>query len=115
MFDDWYSSNPYDLWVEYKYLPKLKSVKADLSPLQFYWGRERFKEGRNVAVIVGMPQGGIILKRSEWEKRIPVLQVEQRLIKRKQIALAIAHFTTIFRGQLVKRVELWEVLNELAS
>ena len=114
MFDDWYSANPYDLWVEYKFQAKLGSVKANLSPLQFYWGSERYKEGRNVAVIVGMPQGAIILKRSEWQERIPVLEVEQRLLKRKQVAIAIAYFTSTYRGNLRKRVELWETTNELA-
>jgi hypothetical protein len=93
-FDDWYSSDPNDLWIEYKFQPKLGSVRAGLTPLQFHWGSERFDESRNVAVIVGMPQGGIILFRNEWEHRIPVLEVEKRLFKRKQIAELITSFVT---------------------
>lgn len=93
-FDDWYSSDPRDLWVEYKFQPKLKSVKADLSPLQYHWGSERFLEGRNMAVIVGMPQGGIILTREEWETRVPVLEVEKRLKKRAELCRIITAFVT---------------------
>lgn len=108
-FDDWYSADPQDLWIEYKYQPKLGSVKADLSPLQFHWGSERFAERRNVAVIVGMPQGGIVLHRDEWEIRIPVLQVEQRLLKRKQICELIALFVTSAPPSNIFH-ELWEYI-----
>jgi hypothetical protein len=108
-FDDWYSADPQDLWIEYKYQPKLGSVKADLSPLQFHWGSERFAERRNVAVIVGMPQGGIVLHRDEWEIRIPVLQVEQRLLKRKQICELIALFVTSAPSSNIFH-ELWEYI-----
>ena len=106
-FDDWYSADPNDLWIEYKFKPKLGSVLADLSALQFYWGDERFKEGRNVAVIVGMPQGGIVLHKDEWQKRIPILEVEKRLLKRKQIAELITDFVI---SKPVLRYELWEFI-----
>jgi hypothetical protein len=105
-FDDWYSANPNDLWIEYKFQPKLGSVKADLSPLQYLWGDERFTEGRNVAVIVGMPQGGIILHMDEWQQRIPVLEVEKRLLKRKQLAKLITLFITSHHTAY----ELWELI-----
>jgi len=117
-FDDWYSGRQetaigtifgHDIWIEYKFLVKLQSVKADLTALQFHWGTERYKEGRNVAVIVGMPQGGIILHYDEWEKRIPVLKVEKRLLKRKQIAELITEFTTHTPMSLMRH-ELWEFI-----
>lgn len=111
MFDDWYSASPNDLWIEYKFQAKLGSVKAELSPLQFHWGSERFSEGRNVAVIVGMPQGGIVLKYMEWQERIPVLEVEKRLLKRKQLAELITEFTTCpYRQPTTQTLELWEFL-----
>lgn len=106
-FDDWYSAHPKDLWVEYKFLPRLGSVKANLSALQFNWGSRRYNEGRNVAVIVGMPQGGVILRRDEWEIRIPILEVEQRLLKRKQLAEIITQFVTVIS---IDRKELWEFI-----
>jgi hypothetical protein len=74
------------------------SLKADLTPLQFHWGSERFDEGRNMAVIVGMPQGGIILTREEWEKRVPVLEVEKRLKKRAELCRIITAYITLPTG-----------------
>ena len=115
-FDDWYSGKTRtdkgifsgsDLWIEYKFQSQLGSVKPNLSPLQYLWGAERFQEGRNVAVIVGMPQGSIILKREEWELRIPVLEVESRLISRKETAALITAFVTT---QYAIQPELWRFI-----
>lgn len=67
-FDVWYSGK-FDLWVEYKWTNKLgKVVVPDLSPLQLLWGRDRYKEGRNVCVIVGHPSGGMVFTNpTQWE------------------------------------------------
>lgn len=113
-FDDWYSGYPNDLWIEYKYQVSLGSVKPALSPLQYLWGSQRFDEGRNVAVIVGMPQGGIVLYREEWESRIPVLEVERRLIKRKDLARLILIFISRI-PQITGDYELADFVHELAS
>lgn len=75
--DCWYSGTKGDLWVEYKFVPKLP-VKvplrmADLfSSLQFEWLKNRHAEGRNVAAIIGCQTGGILLRNCEWENDIPV-------------------------------------------
>lgn len=74
--DFWYSGHgnkSKDLWVEYKWLPKKPKInfKADLSALQLKWLRERYEEGRNVAVIVGCPDGVAILRDLEWESDVP--------------------------------------------
>lgn len=69
--DSWYSGDKADLWVEYKYvqaLPVRANVKLDLSALQKDWLRSRHKEGRNVAVIVGSPDGGVIFHGNAWEQ-----------------------------------------------
>lgn len=88
--DWWYSGITSDLWVEYKFLPRVPQkgvVKADLSALQSQWLQGRYKEGRNVAVIVGCPLGGVILRDLEWEKEIPVLEFKTRIISRNELAI----------------------------
>ena len=94
-FDDWYTGVKRDCWVEYKYEAKLKSVHARklMRPLQWRWGTERHKEGRFVFVIVGFPQGGIIIHRAEWDTRIPIVHVEQRIQKRKELAHYLTRLT----------------------
>jgi hypothetical protein len=71
--DCWYSAKRADLWVEYKFVPKVPA-KADIVPnlsaLQSEWLRNRHREGRNVAVIVGCPEGGVILRNLKWDKPI---------------------------------------------
>jgi hypothetical protein len=66
--DFWYSGRLGDIWVEYKWLPKVpkSAFEADLSELQLKWLRERHDEGRNVAVIIGSPDGVMILKNKTW-------------------------------------------------
>lgn len=68
--DVWYSGNAGDIWIEYKWLEKkpIKPFKPKLSELQLKWLRERHSEGRNVAVIVGCPEGVVILRNLEWEQ-----------------------------------------------
>lgn len=73
--DLWISSTKGDLWVEMKYLPKLpKSVPIRvpelLSSLQMQWLNDRRKEGRNVAVIIGCPSGGVLLRDYEWQNEL---------------------------------------------
>jgi len=69
--DMWYSGTCNDLWVEYKWLPKKPKVffTPALSKLQLKWLKERYTEGRNVAVIVGCPDGAVILRDLIWEKQ----------------------------------------------
>lgn len=71
--DCWYSGKGGDLWIEYKWvspMPVSKIVKASdmLSALQLDWLTERYAEGRNVAVVIGCPEGGLILHNpSAWK------------------------------------------------
>ncbi len=71
--DVWYSGNLDDLWVEYKWLtvlPKAALIRLDreLSPLQQRWLQGRHEEGRNVAVIIGTPEGAWILEGVSWQE-----------------------------------------------
>lgn len=93
--DSWYSGRLTDLWVEYKYikcLPQRVPVKIDLSTLQVKWLRDRFHEGRNVAVIVGHPEGGIWLDDLDWERPIPLADVPVLTISRKQLSQKLLRF-----------------------
>jgi hypothetical protein len=64
-FDDWYSGNKADIWVEYKW------GANKLSPLQEKWGRERHAEGRRVFVIIGNTEGGVLyMTPATWEARV---------------------------------------------
>lgn len=69
--DVWYSGSQDDLWVEYKYEPSLpksnKNYTLNLSARQVKWLNERYEEGRNVAVILGLPEGGVIYESRYWE------------------------------------------------
>lgn len=67
--DVFYSGSVGDLWVEYKFIPRIPitaKILPDLSPLQARWLNNRYDEGRNVAVIVGSPDGGVIFRDKDW-------------------------------------------------
>ena len=75
--DAWYSGPHGDLWVEYKYkprMPKQLDPTKLLSPRQRQWLNARSTEGRDCAVIVGAPEGSIILTQGEWNTGIATTQ-----------------------------------------
>jgi len=88
--DHWYSGTLADLWVEWKFfrLPKRSStmVKPDLSPMQQEWTGARLREGRNVAVILGCSDGGVVYEDLSWEKSLTCGEFRARLKTRKQLA-----------------------------
>ena len=88
--DMWYSGQTGDLWVEYKFimLPKRDTtvIRPDLSGLQSDWLRERYGEGRNVAVIVGCKDGGVVMPGRIWEHNITVKYFKEIIQSRKDIA-----------------------------
>lgn len=97
--DDWYSGMGSDLWVEYKFLPRLPlraSVKPAslLSVLQLKWLTERHVEGRNVAMVIGCSTGGYILINQEWLVEIPADKFREGLVPRKAIAQWIVRETS---------------------
>lgn len=94
--DVWYSGNKADLWIEYKFLPRVPqrgSVKANLSVLQMNWLTARYAEGRSVYVVVGCPAGGVILCSSEWEHELPAGEFTERVASRKELAQWITQRT----------------------
>ena len=99
--DCWYSGNKSDLWAEYKYIPvsiPRKTVKPDLSELQFRWISARHLEGRDVWVIMGCKQGGVIYYNlDEMSSGLPPVTFLQRLQTRKELANAIYEHCSILR------------------
>lgn len=98
--DVWYSGNRDDLWVEYKYLktvPKKAAidVKKLLSPLQQKWLIDRYEEGRNVAVIIGTPLGGLIYTGRSWELSKPSRSAFETAHSKREVADFIAQKTQI--------------------
>jgi hypothetical protein len=98
-WDAWYSGNSGDLWIEYKWLarvPRRASVKPFelLSPLQLDWGCERLREGRAVAVIVGCPTGGVLLRDEGWMIEYSGEAFTALIQSRKDLAAWILEQTT---------------------
>lgn len=68
--DSWYSGPARDLWVEWKYLqtvPPTVDCRKLCTSLQQAWLRDRHREGRNVAVIVGAKIGAVWFHGLDWE------------------------------------------------
>ncbi|WP_017430828.1 hypothetical protein [Vreelandella jeotgali] len=72
--DAYYSAKGGDLWIEYKYVPALPRrantpVRTTLSTRQRHWLTRRHDEGRNVAVVIGSPDGSVILNSpDQWQQ-----------------------------------------------
>jgi hypothetical protein len=103
--DDWYSGTRGDLWVEYKFLPKIPVTasvwlvnpnvkKPMLSVNQRDWLNERYAEGRTVAVVVGCREGGVIMRDQEWMWEYTPQMFRDRLVPRQAIAQWITQTTT---------------------
>lgn len=102
--DCWYSGDKRDLWVEYKYyvVPKRESSlislvdgrSPPLSKLQQQWIAQRSAEGRNVWLIIGSKDGGVILERPwpRWNEPMTAKQFVSYLQPRKVIAERITSF-----------------------
>jgi hypothetical protein len=74
--DWWFSGRRADLWIEYKYISEIPKrnttmIIPALSELQRKWVTERRAEGRNVMVIVGCPEGGVVFETpNRWNEGI---------------------------------------------
>lgn len=94
--DHWYSGNGGDLWVEWKFIiiPKRDDTMIDLcggkkpplSALQQDWLTGRYNEGRNVVVIVGAKEGGVIYEFRTWRHPMSAGEFRTRLQARQEIA-----------------------------
>lgn len=92
--DVWYSGTKADIWIEYKFIPKNPTrgtVKFNLSELQKHWLERRQAEGRNVAIIIGCPAGGVVVFPPTYE--LPVSTFNSLLKSRADLAVWIRHQT----------------------
>jgi len=72
---DLWCSAKRDIWLEIKYRKDVPARESTyffpgLSSLQAQWLDNRYKEGRNVAVILGSPIGCYIYIKREWTEGI---------------------------------------------
>lgn len=97
--DSWYSGKGGDLWIEYKFLPRIPqrgsvSPTKLLSALQLEWLTERYEEGRNVAVVIGCPTGGVLLLDRLWEVELTAAKFTSLIRSRSDLASWIKEQTT---------------------
>ena len=92
--DLWFSGSKADLWVEMKFIQKLpKTVPIRpydlLSKMQEKWLRDRYEEGRNVAVIIGCKRSsrleGIILRDLAWERDIYPQDFDALIVSKSEL------------------------------
>ena len=87
--DVWYSGDRGDLWIEYKFIeriPRSAEILPDLTPRQKRWLNNRFDEGRNVAVVLGTPTGGVIYRNKEWMRPLDHVTLSGLIVPRDEIA-----------------------------
>lgn len=90
-FDCWYSAAR-DLWIEYKFVTiparDETEIKIDLSPMQQTWGERKHAQGRNVAVVVGCSDGGVIYRMPELRSTLRFMwdEFKTKVISREQVA-----------------------------
>ena len=87
--DVWYSGDRGDLWIEYKFIeriPRSTEILPDLTPRQKRWLNNRFDEGRNVAVVLGTPTGGVIYRNKEWMRPLDHVTLAGLIVPRDEIA-----------------------------
>lgn len=86
--DVWYSGVNGDLWVEYKFIeriPRSREILPDLTPRQTRWLNNRHDEGRNVAVVLGLPTGGVIYRNKEWMTPMDNVALAARVVSKDEI------------------------------
>ena len=82
--DVYYSGDAGDLWVEYKFIPRIPRSAESLparTPLD-----NRCDEGRNVAVVLGTPDGGVIYRNQEWNNPLSSTELAARIVSREEVA-----------------------------
>ena len=92
--DLWVSGHKDDLWLEGKWFSKKPKTtynltankKPILSVIQQDWLRKRFEEGRNVCVLIGCPDGCVILTHLDWTRP----QTFEPVLTRQEVADWIA-------------------------
>ena len=87
--DVWYSGKRGDLWVEYKFIeriPKNAEILPEVTLRQAQWLGNRLHEGRNVAVVLGSPEGGVLYLGETWLNPIMPAEFRMRMIPQSAVA-----------------------------
>jgi hypothetical protein len=85
--DRWYDGPKNDLWVEFKWFASLPPrIIPNLSPLQKAWLERAHRNGRNVAVILGSPDGCYIYTNMAWLQVIPRETYKALSITKRNVA-----------------------------
>lgn len=87
--DVWYSGDRGDLWIEYKFiekLPRSEEIIPNLTPRQRQWLNNRHDEGRNIAVVLGTHDGGVIYRDKEWSRPFSDTALSELLVPKREIA-----------------------------
>ena len=96
--DRYYEGRGGVLWAEYKYAPKLPKVldlvhgasTPKLSALQARWLRRAAGNGVAVCVVLGWPEGGIVLSGLDWDQVLLAEWLQDHRLTRREIAAKIA-------------------------
>lgn len=87
--DVYYSGDIGEMWIEYKYIPRIprsEEIRPDLTPRQSRWLNNRHTEGRNVAVVLGTPDGAVIYRNREWDSPLTHTELRGRLLTKEEVA-----------------------------
>lgn len=91
--DVWYSGKLADLWVEYKCIPRIPkqaNILPDLSPNQQLWLSQRYSDGRDVVVVVGVVRGGgVIFEHMSWMQPLSPAEFTKQMRSKEAIAAFI--------------------------
>ena len=87
--DVWYSGALGDLWIEYKFIeriPKNSEILPEVTQRQAQWLSNRYIEGRNIAVVLGSPEGGVVYHGTGWLDPITPAEFRKRMISKEAVA-----------------------------
>lgn len=88
--DMWYSGSNGDLWLEWKWIPRVPGtglINPKLSPEQRRWIEGRLNEGRRVGVAVGFPGGNVIVIGKKCLK--PINVYDEGVVDNREVARTI--------------------------
>ena len=98
--DRYYDGSKADLWVEYKLLkgiPRDGIVRGEYTALQLRWMERRYRVGKNMVGIVGLPNRTAVIQATplEWGEGSPIVNA----MTLKEVACWIESFVGNLRSQ----------------
>ena len=101
--DFYYDGSKADLWVEYKLLkgiPRDGIVRGEYTALQLRWMERRYRVGKNMVGIVGLPNRTAVIQATplEWGEGSPIVNA----MTLKEVACWIESFVGNLRSQVYR-------------